>query len=87
VAGPLHRTRGARHLLHALRDSILILLTVAWWRRLPLSFRQRYKHGTEVVLIIPVVIIGALVSFWLGGVIESTMLSGDYQNWANRVLA
>jgi len=66
--------------------STLILLTVAWWRTLPLSFRQRFKHGSEVALIIPVVIIGALISFWLGGVIEQNMLGGDYQNWFNRVL-
>jgi phosphate transport system permease protein len=67
-------------------ESALILLTVVGWRAIPLGLRQRFKHGTEVVLIVPVVIIGALLAFWLGGVVENTLLGGDYQAWFLRVL-
>lgn len=67
-------------------ESALILLTVAGWRAIPLGIRQRFKHGTEVALIIPVVILGAVLAFWLGGVLEAEMLGGDYQAWFLRVL-
>jgi phosphate transport system permease protein len=59
----------------------LILAAVVCWRTLPLSFRQRFKHGSEVWLIIPIVLMGTALSFWLGGGLETMMLGGDYQNW------
>jgi phosphate transport system permease protein len=66
--------------------SALILATVAVWRSLPLSFRQRFKHGSEIALIIPVVLIGAAISFGLGNRVEVSMLGGDYQAWFLKVL-
>jgi phosphate transport system permease protein len=62
-------------------QAALILLAVAGWRALPLSFRQRFKHGSEVALIVPVVLIGAALSFWLGGLAESALMGGDAQAW------
>lgn len=67
-------------------ETVLILLTVAAYRAVPLGIRQRYKHGAEVMLIIPVVLVGAALSFWLGGLLESGALGGDYQAWFLRVL-
>jgi phosphate transport system permease protein len=64
----------------------LILMAVAGWRAIPLSFRQRFKHGSEVALIIPVVLIGAAISFALGNLVELSALGGDYQAWFLRVL-
>src|SRR5476649_1349469 len=66
--------------------SALILAAVAVWRSLPLSFRQRFKHGSEIALIIPVVLVGAAISFGLGNMVESSMLGGDYQAWFLKVL-
>ncbi|HLY74214.1 MAG TPA: ABC transporter permease subunit [Planctomycetota bacterium] len=67
-------------------ESVLILAAVAIWRMVPLGFRQRFQHGSEVALILPVVLIGAALSFWLGGALESSALGGDYQAWLLRVL-
>lgn len=67
-------------------EAALILAAVAVWRSIPLGFRQRFKHGMEVALIIPVVLIGAALSVWLGGMVESSMLGGDYQGWFLKVL-
>src|SRR5262249_16470896 len=67
-------------------SSALMIGSVAGWRALPLAFRQRFKHGTEILLIIPVVVIGALLAFWLGGIVESSMLGGDYQGWFLKAL-
>jgi phosphate transport system permease protein len=67
-------------------ECVVILIAVMGWRAIPLGFRQRFKHGTEVALIIPVVIFGLLLSFWLGGIVETSMLSGDYQAWFLKAL-
>jgi phosphate transport system permease protein len=67
-------------------ESALILLAVAAWRAVPLGFRQRFKHGSEVTLIVPIVLVGAALSFWLGGMLEGSVLGGDYQAWFLRVL-
>jgi phosphate transport system permease protein len=67
-------------------ECAVILVATAGWRAIPLGLRQRFKHGTEVALIIPVVLIGVAISFWLGGIVESVMLGSDYQAWFLRVL-
>jgi phosphate transport system permease protein len=61
-----------------------ILLALAAWRRLPLSVRRRMKPGTEVVLLLPVVLLATWASFGLGGWIESAWMGGDYRTWVKR---
>lgn len=66
--------------------TLLILIAVLCWRFVPISVRSRVKAGTEVTLLIPIVILGGWISFQLGGVIERLMLSGDYRGWLLSVL-
>jgi phosphate transport system permease protein len=61
--------------------TILILLAVAVWQFAPLSFRKRFKAGTEVFLLIPVALLGGWLAFSLGGVLEQATLGGDYRAW------
>jgi phosphate transport system permease protein len=61
--------------------TFLILAATAGWRAIPLALRQRFKHGSEVWLIVPVVLMSAAMSFWFGGAMETSILGGDYQNW------
>jgi phosphate transport system permease protein len=58
-----------------------ILTALFAWRALPVSVRGRLRPGTEVFLLIPVVVIGAWVAFALGGVVEMRLLGGDYRAW------
>lgn len=58
-----------------------ILAALAAWRVVPAGLRRRVRAGTEVVVIVPVVIAGAWLAFLLGGVVESTLLAGDYRQW------
>lgn len=67
-------------------ECALILGASAGWKMIPLGVRQRFKHGSEVLLIVPVVIVGAALSFGFGGWIESSMLGGDYQAWILKAL-
>jgi phosphate transport system permease protein len=60
---------------------LLILLTLAVWRTTPVSFRQHVKHGTEVNLLIPVVLVGFAISFVVGTYLDSLLPGGDYRTW------
>jgi phosphate transport system permease protein len=71
--------------LMPLVTTVLILLSVAGWRAIPLGIRQRFKHGSEVALIVPIVLLGGVLSFWLGGRLEASMLGGDAQAWILKV--
>jgi phosphate transport system permease protein len=60
---------------------LLILLAVFGWRFTPAAFRRRVRPGTEVSLLIPVVLVGGVLSFMLGGFLQDLLLSGDYRTW------
>lgn len=66
--------------------SLFILIGVSCWRVVPLAFRRRFRPGTEVCLLIPIVMLGGVASFALGGAIERLLLSGDYRAWLLNVL-
>ena len=59
----------------------LVLLALGAWRLLPLALRKRVRAGTEVFLLVPVVLLGAWLAFGLGGVLESAALGGNYRGW------
>ena len=58
-----------------------ILASLLLWRLLPLAVRTRVRPGSEVFLLVPVVIAGAWLAFALGGLVESRLLAGDYRGW------
>ena len=63
-----------------------ILLALGVWRICPVRLRRAVKPGYEVFLLIPVVLLGGWLALHLGGVVESTLLQGDYRGWLLRVL-
>jgi phosphate transport system permease protein len=62
-------------------EAACILAALLLWRLLPLHVRVRLRPGSEVFLLLPVVIVGAWLAFSLGGVVESRLLAGDYRGW------
>jgi phosphate transport system permease protein len=62
-------------------ETLCILAALLLWRALPLALRIRVRPGTEVFLLVPVVITGAWLAFELGGLVESRLLAGDYRGW------
>ena len=60
---------------------LLILAAYSAWRLLPRVVRVRFKTGTEVFLLVPVVLAGAWIAFALGGLVETTLLGGNYRGW------
>jgi len=62
-------------------EIVVILGALLLWRALPLRVRGRYRQGTEVFLLVPVVLVGAWIALALGGIVERTLLAGDYRGW------
>jgi phosphate transport system permease protein len=48
--------------------------------------RGRFHSGTELLLLVPVVVAGLWAAFALGGVVEATLLGGSYRGWLQSAL-
>jgi phosphate transport system permease protein len=59
----------------------LILGALGVWQLAPAAIRGRLRTGSEVFLLVPVVVVGGILAFYLGGVVERFALGGDYRNW------
>jgi phosphate transport system permease protein len=62
-------------------ETVCILTALLLWRLLPPSVRARIRPGTEVFLLVPVVLAGAWLAFGLGSLVERVLLDGDYRGW------
>jgi phosphate transport system permease protein len=62
-------------------EPVLIVGALLLWHTVPLTVRRRLRPGTEVFLLIPVVLVGAWIAFTLGGLVEQRLLAGDYRGW------
>jgi phosphate transport system permease protein len=67
--------------LFPLVEPVCILAALVVWRALPRGIRARFRAGTEVWLLMPVVVVGAWLAFALGGLVEQTLLGGNYRGW------
>jgi phosphate transport system permease protein len=62
-----------------------LILAALWsWRAMPLSVRRRIKPGAEIFLLVPIVFLGAWLSFEIGGLLEGAWLGGDYRGWLRK---
>jgi phosphate transport system permease protein len=59
----------------------LVLIAVVSWQYVPAGLRRRMRTGSEVFLLVPVVVVAAIVSFYGGGLLERSLLGGDYRTW------
>jgi phosphate transport system permease protein len=66
--------------------TILTLLSVFVWQYVPKSIKGRFMDGTELFLLIPVIILGVLISLWLNTPIEGLLFASDYKGWLYNVL-
>jgi phosphate transport system permease protein len=60
---------------------VVIILALLAWRALPVALRGRLKPGTEVFLLVPVVVVGVWLSLVVGGLVDAVLLGGDYHGW------
>lgn len=64
--------------------SIIIALLI--WKILPAFGKDRYRHGAEVLFLIPFIIGAIYASIQLNGIFESFFFGGDYRQWLLDVL-
>ncbi|MGH7307044.1 MAG: ABC transporter permease subunit [Candidatus Rokuibacteriota bacterium] len=58
-----------------------ILVALLAWRMVPAAIRSRFRTGTEMLMVLPVVVASAAVALALGGLVEQTLLAGNYRAW------
>ena len=61
--------------------TVAILVALALWRLVPAPARGRLRPGSEVFILLPVVVGATAIAFALGGLIEARLLGGDYRSW------
>jgi phosphate transport system permease protein len=61
--------------------TVAILVAFLGWRALPRGLRGHVRTGSEVFLLVPVVVGAAWLAFALGGLVEARLLGGDYRGW------
>jgi phosphate transport system permease protein len=60
---------------------LVVLLALLAWQLVPVGVRGRVKAGSEVFLLLPVVVGGVWLALMLGGLVESLLLGGNYRGW------
>ncbi|MGB2691188.1 MAG: ABC transporter permease subunit [Thermodesulfobacteriota bacterium] len=66
--------------------TLFTLITVLIWHYVPRGIKGRFKVGSELFILIPVIILGILVSLWLNAPIENALFGGSYKEWFYSVL-
>jgi len=66
--------------------TLLTFVSVFIWHYVPRGIKGRFKPGSELFLLIPVIIIGILFSLWLNEPIENALFGGSYKEWFYTVL-
>ncbi|MBF0345823.1 MAG: ABC transporter permease subunit [Nitrospirae bacterium] len=65
---------------------VMALLTLFVWRLMSLSFRAKFRRGTEFLILLPVFVAGLPLFLWLNQVIQEMFLHGDFRLWLYDVL-
>jgi phosphate transport system permease protein len=56
------------------------------WDRLPRELRRRLRPGSELALILPLMILGACAALLLGPAAERLFFAGDFKHWVGTAL-
>lgn len=66
--------------------TIFTLIAVFGWQTLPRRIKGKFKEGSELFLLVPVILLGIIVTLWLNSPVEHIFFSGDYKSWFYNVL-
>jgi phosphate transport system permease protein len=60
----------------------MLLFTIFFWKRIKTaSLLQRVTRGHEFLAMIPVVVLGIYLAFFLSGLAEAHLFAGDFKQW------
>lgn len=60
---------------------LVVLVGAVGWNLTPRRWRERIPTGRELVLIVPLILLGFLLAQWLGPLVEASLFRGDYKQW------
>jgi phosphate transport system permease protein len=60
---------------------VVIVLALLLWQLVPIGVRGRLRAGSEVFLLVPVVVAGMWLALVLGGLVDTVLLGGNYRGW------
>jgi phosphate transport system permease protein len=90
IAGLWLASRVETHLVPVLLLLVFMPLLgtsgVFLWDRLPQGLRRRLRPGTEIALIVPLLLVGGLLAFQVGPWLEAGIFGGDVKAWLTRAL-
>ena len=66
---------------------VVIVLALLVWQTVPIRIRGRVKAGSEVFLLIPVVVAAIWIALNLGGLIDAVLLGGIDHGWRGWLLS
>ena len=66
--------------------TIFTLIAVFAWQYLPRRIKGRFKEGTELFFLVPVILLGVIVTLWINSPVEHFIFGGDYKAWFYNVL-
>jgi phosphate transport system permease protein len=59
---------------------------VLLWHRMPTRLARKLKPGMELVLIVPMLVLGGWVALQAGPIVEGAVFAGDFRLWVSRAL-
>lgn len=65
---------------------VFAIISVYVWNKLPVRFTKSFKIGTELFLLIPVIIVAMLLCLEFNSTLESAIFAGDYKAWFYSVM-
>ena len=90
IAGLWLASRVEAHLIPVLLLVVFLPLFgttgVLFWDRLPYGLRRRLRPGTEVFVILPLLLLGGLAAFAIGPAVEAGVFGGDVKQWISTSL-
>jgi len=84
LAPAVERIAPGVFLLPVVMPAMILAALMVWRVAIPNEVRIKLKPGTEVLLLIPVVAAGGLLSFWLGFQVENIFMGGDFREFLNK---
>ena len=66
--------------------TIFTLIAVFAWQDLPRRIKGRFKEGSELFFLVPVILLGVIVTLWINSPVEHLVFGGDYKSWFYNVL-
>jgi len=61
-------------------------LGILFWDRLPHALRRRLRPGMELLLIVPLLVVGGWLALLIGPGVEGVFFGGDFKSWLSSSL-